>query len=208
MHDVLAMKAFLSIAIAATALAACTREPTVATSGPTNVAGVPPSCVSGPYVQAGAELSASLEDDVPPDVTKPEPIAATLETDLRSQDGEVVVPAGSTLHGRVLRSERTPRPFAVVSFDAIDTPRGQAPLAASVLAVREEIRLGGRLESRILVGPRATQAPSGVTSGTVRPPIDEPVLMAGARMSLRLTRPILAPGSTIVERAQCIGSGP
>lgn len=197
------------------ALGAC--APSVASVRPHTAVDIEPEQIHGPYVPKGTRFMVRLEDTLDTRRSRPgQGFQATVLTPLRTPDGKVVVPAGSTLVGTVVSTGRPDRPRLRLRFDSIETVHGAAPLVADIEhSERTRYRGPPRLRPTPLVADEVSIAPSGrvgippVGGGPawdVNPPLEiysprEVHLARGALLELELSEPLIPPG-TRVERAE------
>jgi hypothetical protein len=181
----------------------------VVTTAPRDVRPVAPGAVAGPFVQAGTDFILETDDELVAGMTPVgQPFTAKVAHDMRSPDGSVVVPAGSVLRGRVVRSDRGTIPLLALELDKVTTPWGDADVAAKLKGVQRP-KVDGKYVKHDPYGAPKTYLPERGPAGfqaAIRPPTDfaptfdyydentaETFLPAGTRVRAELTRP-LVPG--------------
>jgi hypothetical protein len=195
------------IVLSAAVLAACGSA--VQTVAPKDIRPAPLGPLSGPFVQAGMELQATLDQPLSTQTSRPgEIFTARVEEPLISPDGEVIVPRGAMIIGHVVKVQSGPARL-VVAMDRIQTNQGPAPLQARIKHADKQSYLAGARPSGMLgdfgypgmstLTPSASIVPFGpnaygYTSPTV---VGELRLRRGAPLRMVLTRPIVPPGTRL-----------
>lgn len=202
--------AIVTAAAAALASLSCAKEGVVAAE-PREVKKADPAAISTPFVQAGTELTLVMRDAIGTQMSiEGTPFTATVERDVLASDGTVIVPAGSTVNGKVARVDSGITPVLALDFRSIGTRWGNADISAKLKGA-ERVSFAGRDETydpydathydAYFYPPGAVSYPAGVM-----PPghplgyydyYDENTreirLPAGARVRVELTRPIIPP---------------
>lgn len=188
--------------------AACVK--TGVTTGPDEPRKVEPTTSAeacAPFVQAGTKVTLTMQDLVGTETSEPGQVfRATVDSDLASPGGEVIVPKGSIVRGHVARVHRGGTPLLALDFDTIQTPSGEAPLQAKV----------SRAETVKSKGLAQVADPYLTSSGTLMYPTDVVVypkgptptplpyayyyvttqeisVQPGAGLTIQLTRAIMPP---------------
>jgi len=146
-----------------------------------------------PYAAAGTTFDAQLDQTLDTRLSSPgERVTATLTQPIRSSTGEVIVPAGARLHGRVAAITQENGPQLVLDFDSLTLADGQeVPVGAHVLAAEQS-------QYRSLPGPSGVTSMQGQQQGANPAAPEEgqrgtPQLSMskGAVLHLALTTPII-----------------
>jgi hypothetical protein len=143
-----------------------------------------------PYAPAGTAFNASLDQAVDTRLSSPgQAVTATLMQPILALNGDVLVPEGAQLRGRIESIYHEPFPRIVLSFDSLALREGVVPVGVSVVAAQE---------SRY----RTLPSPPGVTSlqaGTQTPEasptpssgVQQVSMAKGSALKLSLTTPIV-----------------
>jgi hypothetical protein len=162
--------------------------------------------LQGPFVPAGTRFTARLDRTIDTQSThRGEPFFAVTDEALRDRAGQVIVPAGARIHGRVHSVHGATGNRIRLEFDGIDTLVGYAALQARIDdADSQHYRGAARYSARpqgwdSWYGPYYGSYPGGVGGGPVPYLYDEVrprevMLPAGATLRLVLTRPLVARG--------------
>jgi len=148
---------------------------------------------SAPYAPAGTAFDVRLEQPIDSRISTPgEAITATLVDPIYASNGDVLVPAGTRVYGRIANIDRVDEaqgPRIELDFDSVALRGGAVPIGARVLSAQQ---------SRYEMIP----APSGVANrqapGATEPQEQEgeatvQISMAkGSVLRLALTRPIVS----------------
>jgi hypothetical protein len=208
----------LAIALGITTVA-CSKATGVQSTSPQVVRQPPREALLGPHVPAGATFSVQLDQELATGHSaEGEPFTARVNDDVRTPDGQIFIPAGAVLHGRVARAKSGYAPLLELTFDRVQTAWGSyVPLHVRVerTGQRPPASPGPLLgDDPAVVGPgaytrsphagrQAAVRPSGVSGAfpTARPfepaapdakaDVRELRLRAGGTLELRLTRPLL-----------------
>jgi len=161
--------------------------------------------VDGPYLEAGTAFNAELERPVGIGISKAgDPFVARVMIGLEAATGEVVIPAGARVFGRVTWVDRASDAVGI-KLDTIETVRGPATLHATIerigyfaysaLATNPSI---GRPPYDVLLRFSATAIGGGPPSepdAVTESPPSSPTVAASARLVL-LDR-IIPPGVSV-----------
>jgi hypothetical protein len=143
-----------------------------------------------PYVPAGTSFDVQLDHAIDTRLSSPgDAISATTTQPIRSSGGDVLVPAGAKLEGRIARISRVNGVQMTLDFDTLALQSGRVPVGVLVLAAEQT--------------PYQTVVPSGVTSmqkpeggapaGAPAGPSVTPQfsIARGATLKLELTTPLV-----------------
>ncbi|MBI2393662.1 MAG: hypothetical protein HYV09_29055 [Deltaproteobacteria bacterium] len=150
-----------------------------------------------PTVPAGTDFTVALNDGLATSLHTPESVFTAIVTrPIMTPRGEVLVPKGAILRGRVVAVEHAPTPTLRLAFDSIDTTHGLAPISAQITEDQAGFTVATEEADPSVTGwDSAIQAPAlgpGMGGG---PPDEarELVLPAGTELKLRLGAPLRAP---------------
>ncbi len=171
-------------------------------------------------VPTGTTFAIRLDETLSTETNQPgDPFTATLDDPIVSADGEVLVPSGATVRGRVTAAEKSDRvgetAVIKVAFESISFEGRSYPLLASVVEANPERRtrtpkkqqaakvaagaaagailgqvLGKDTESTLKGAAVGAAAGTAIAMGTAD--VDA-VLPAGSRMVIRLDGPVEVP---------------
>ncbi len=194
---------------------ACGTVQEVSSVGPQNPHPLPAGSVAGPYVQAGTQFSARLDQRIDTLYTPPGTrFSATTTAPLLASDGRVIVPSGAKIRGVVMSVGDADAPILRLDLEDIDTVEGPVPLHAAVRAAQHHDWAGPpttTLYEESLVYPNDFEdyggekrapdnsLPEGRPEGrTLMQPreIDVP---AGAVLQLRLSEPVVLPEGRVTR---------
>jgi hypothetical protein len=140
-HQIRSIAAMTAVAIALTACASANQRTTTVESGgnvasSSEIAAVTPT--NNTTLPVGATFTATLDNTLGTNVSKAgDTFTATVSSDLRAQDGSVVVPAGAKIEGRVTAlddSDNATEPALIrLAFDRIRMNGQSYPLSATVV---------------------------------------------------------------------------
>jgi hypothetical protein len=215
--DLRILFSFVLVVLVVLAMAGC-GSPPVASVGPRSVHHVDARRIQGAYVPEGTiftvHLARAMDTRGSPRGT---PFTARLEKPLCSATGEVLVPAGSVLHGRLASVGHANAPRIRLDFDTVDTPAGPAPIQAAIRHAQYQIRRGSP-HARVVPesssyaddpflypydryaygGPSRSVVGGGPGASTTQMYYPNEIQVPqGAILRLVLVRPLLPPGSTI-----------
>jgi len=195
---------YRAILAASLALGAGCAPVHVRTEGPQQVAAVaPPTPV--PFVPAGTKVEARLDNPIDTRATRPGAVfTATVTEPLIDSQGNVLVPAGATIAGTVASTGSRDAPEVVLRLESIATRSGLSRIDAKVQSADTSYYA--------MPTPTGAEAPSvtygtygfqpegapqlfGGAYGSQAPGYREMAMVAGARLQLVLTRPLVAPGT-------------
>jgi hypothetical protein len=143
------------------------------------------------YAPAGTAFNATLDQPVDTRLSSPgESVSATLTQPILALNGDVLVPEGTQLRGRIYAIFHAPTPRIVLGFDLLALRGGAVPVGVSILSVPES-----RYRTLPAAPRPATSAP-GVTARQPSAPEpqegDPQVSVAkGAVLRLSLSTPIV-----------------
>jgi hypothetical protein len=149
-----------------------------------------------PYAPAGTTFDAQLDQTLDTRLSSPgDRVTATLTQPIRTSTGEVIVPAGTQLHGRIAAITQLNGPQLVLDFDSLALADGkEVPVGVHVLAAEQS-------HYRSLPGPSGVtsmQEPEGQQQGANPAAPEEGQLgtpqlsmTKGAVLHLSLTSPII-----------------
>jgi len=149
-----------------------------------------------PYAPAGTTFDAQLEQTLDTRLSSPgDRVTATLTQPIRTSSGEVIVPAGTQLHGHVAAISQVNGPQLVLDFDSLALADGkEVPVGVHVLAAEQS-------QYRSLPGPSGVtsmQGPPGQpqSANPAAPEEEQPgtpqlSMSRGAVLHLALTSPII-----------------
>jgi hypothetical protein len=144
-----------------------------------------------PYAPSGTSFDVRLENAVDTRLSSPgDAISATTTQPIRSFNGDVLVPAGARLEGRVGRiSRENGGAQLVLDFDTLALPSGRVPVGVLVLAAEQTpyqtVPSGVTSMQKQTEGGGPAEAPSGVTV------IPQVSMSRGAMLKVELTTPII-----------------
>lgn len=160
----------------------------------------------GSNVPAGTELNARLETPVGSFSTAGQPFTARVTSALRTTDGDVLVPEGARIGGRVVAVDNGPAPSIRLEFDSVQITGGALPLAATLRREAQNPRFrtdeiysndlgyeavlyppGNAMEGASAVGGGPTQTEQ---SDQTQRKIELP---SGTPLKMVLTKPLFAP---------------
>lgn len=194
----------LAAALCGLGLAGCAHEG-VHSTGPQKIEHVAANEVHGPFVPAGTEFNATMDQPLGTiDSVKGQRFTATVQTALLDDQGRVLVPAGAKLIGTVEDTHSGDRPNIKVRFDTIQTTEGSANIDARILSAGQYAYLGppqpepgyGPFPYYSTFYPYAPSLAWGYGWGGYYVPRELRVPQ-GAVLQVQLTRPLLAPGSYV-----------
>ena len=197
----------LWVAVATLALAGCTVEE-IQTTSPHQVETVAPSRVSGPFAQAGAKFRVKLDDPIGTQLSHPgNTFSATVVDAIVDTQGQVLVPEGAKLSGRIADIEQGVAPKMRLTLLTIGTSKGgDVPIHGRILHAQRMSYPGEPLYTSYAADPSSVgnpwmtydsvlASPYGGSSTVFTREIEMPV---GSEMEIEVTRPLLAPGSRML----------
>jgi hypothetical protein len=199
-----------SLTVAGILLSGCT--PDVATVGPQHVRTLDPARIQGPYVPAGTTVTVRMVDPIDTLHSPPgQPFSATVSAPLRAPDGRLVVPAGASVHGTLVSTGGRLTPWLSLALDRVETVDGPAPISAAVQHAQRGTFPGPAQVVPIPRGdyvghlyPYDTWATGygSIGGGPLGFGYDveyrrEVRIPAGGAIELRLTRPLIPPGTSV-----------
>lgn len=159
-----------------------------------------------PFVQAGTKVTLTMQNGVGTDTSEPGQIfRATVDRDLSSPGGVVVVPRGSIVQGHVARVKRGGTPVLALDFDTVQTGAGEAALQAKLKGA-ETVKSKGL--AQVYDPYLTTYGPSSYATGVVYSSGPTPIPLpyeyysvptreigvpAGGTITIELTRAIVPP---------------
>lgn len=165
--------------------------------------------VYGPHVPAGSRFTARLVHSIEsaPGVNGAR-FEAALDSEVRTNNGQVLVPAGALVRGRLTWVGSRQQP--IVADATVETVVGPLPLEAALRgsALREAMASGTSTRDvhpapRTGEVNRAHARPATLeTEESAALPAGQFVVPRGTPVRLVLTRPLLAPGAGIVHAAE------
>lgn len=196
-------------------LVACARQTRVESTGDVDLG---TTAVDARSLPSGTVLQARLDNEIGTKVSKVgDTFSATVENDVVAQNGQVVVPSGARIYGKVTgldNSDHVGEPAAIkVDFERLNMRGASYPFEGKVTATQLETRgadtrnetlkkagigaaagavlggilSGGDLDKIILGGALGAAAGTVISLGTGEV---EAVLPAGTRMTLQTTRTV------------------
>lgn len=143
-----------------------------------------------PYAPAGASFDVHLDEGIDTRISSPgQAITATLAQPIAASDGDVLVPAGARLRGRVAAIERTEGPRIDLEFDSLVLGGGAVPIGVRVLSAQESRYRSLPAQSGVTNAQPSTDAqaaPPPAGSGTL-----QISLARGAAVRVALTTPVV-----------------
>jgi hypothetical protein len=198
------------LSLVAAGLGACDKTTGVQATEPKRVERVAEGRIEGPYVAAGTQFVAVLQQELgTARSSSGTSFTARVRNNLTTPDGQTLVPAGSELKGRVVSVDSGPEPSMKLDFETIGTTGGNVPIAATLTRAHEYVWLDPEFIYDPFAGYEAvlfhpvyrpgyvTPTPSGPG---VRPDVvysREITLPEGAELTLTLTRPLLGASSRV-----------
>jgi hypothetical protein len=146
-----------------------------------------------PYVPAGTSFDVRLDQAIDSRLSSPgDAISATTTQPIRSFNGDVLVPAGAKLEGRIGRISRVNGAQMTLDFDTLALPTGKVPLGVLVLAAEQTAY------QTVPSGVTSMQKSEGQPEGggpSAAPPgpsvIPQVSMSRGAMLKLELTTPVV-----------------
>ena len=198
------------LGLACAGLVACDKTTGVQAAEPKQVESVPPERVQGPYVPAGTEFVAVLQDELGTERSSSGTnFTARLQHDLKTPDGQILVRSGSELKGKVVSVDSGPQPSMKLDFHTIATTGGDVPIAATITRAHEYVWLDPEFVYDPFAGYEAVLyhpvyhpgyvGPTSTGPG-VRPEVvysREITLPEGTELTLKLTRPLPGPAAQV-----------
>lgn len=181
--------------------AASTSTPPTSASATSRSGGAAEARRTAPIaIPAGRTLTVRLEDPIGTTTRAGKSFQAEVLTPLEDAAGDVLVPPGARIVGRVVEVEATPEPSMKLAFQTVATPAGPVPISATVVSAAdnpcyqaEEVRQTALAYDAIL-RPRAPgRAPIGGGPGgrpTCTSSAHSLELSRGATLRLVLTAPL------------------
>lgn len=194
----------LAAALCGLGLVGCAHEG-VRSTGPQNVEHLAANEINKPYIPAGTEFDATMDQPLGTvDSVKGQRFTATVQTALLDDQGRPLVPAGAKLIGTVEDTHSGDHPNITVRFDSIQTAAGTAKLDAKIVSAGQYAYLGppqpepsyGPFPYYSTFYPYAPSLAYGYGYGGYYIPRELRVPQ-GAVLHVKLTRPLLAPGSYV-----------
>jgi hypothetical protein len=137
----------------------------------------------GPIVRAGTRIALSSDMELSTeDVIPGDPIIATVSDDVIAPDGQVLIPRGSKLLGRVVQAQESTGPnvdpVLEVAFETLSTVDYERPIHASVVEVEMEssrkdsdkrtaAKIGGAAAAGAILGKVLGKDTEGAVKGGV-----------------------------------------
>jgi hypothetical protein len=152
--------------------------------------------IQGPYVLAGTEFDAELEQPLAAEDNRPgDAFAARVKAPLRAPNGKVVVPAGARVTGQVVDAVVAGGSALALKFDSIDTARGP-------VAVHATVQSAGAFAS-VTPMPRTFAMPEGVEVDALLRPAPGKAIGGGPPEPgvPHVVRPVRIPAGTVVRMA-------
>lgn len=169
---------------------------------------------AGPFVQAGTKVTLTMQDAIATETSREGDVfLASVDRDLASPSGEVVVPKGSTVRGHVARVRRGAKPALALELDTVHTEGGEASIQAKVLRA-DTVRSKGTAQvydpyltsydrfsypTNVVVYPSGPE-PTPLAFSYYTVPTKEVGVPAGATITIELTRAILPPAPAVIAR--------
>jgi hypothetical protein len=142
-----------------------------------------------PYVPAGTSFDVRLDHAVDTRLSSPgDAISATTTQPIRSFNGDVLVPAGAKLEGRIGRITRVNGAQLTLDFDTLALPGGKVPVGVLVLGAEQTPY------QTVPSGVTSMQKPEGGGPATAElglSVIPQVSISRGATLKLELTTPIV-----------------
>jgi hypothetical protein len=165
-----------------------------------STASAPHEFVSGPHVPTGTAVHVRLMQ--PLDLsssTEGASIAATLEDDLRTPEGTILVRSGAALRGHVAWSARTGR--VLLRNAQVDSPVGPIDIHAALVGAGQPDATtpAASFHNAAPDAPRTT-SPLARQAGPTQNETPRGRLPSDTLLTLQLTRPLLAPGSRVLAQ--------
>jgi hypothetical protein len=122
------------------------------------------------FVPAGAALTFSVVEEITTKTTKAgDPFTATLIGDVMGEDGAILLPAGTILHGRVTESLESPRneePAVIqLAVESLETSSGMESIVAAVEEV--QMQTDAKDTNQLTAGKVAVGAAAGALIGRI-----------------------------------------
>ena len=204
----------LGLAVACLACGACGKSSSASApsaESPVNgaaVIGDKGKTAMAPLAPAGTEFDAQLDDPIDTRTSRPgEPFTVTLVEPIRASSGELLVPAGARIEGKIASIGEPGEARLLLDFETLKLQRGEVPIAVRVVSAQQARYATVPAPSGVAstppggnaAEPRAPGASEPLTPGAAQPqaPSTAPttevhiLMQKGAVVRLALVRPIM-----------------
>jgi hypothetical protein len=142
-----------------------------------------------PYVPAGTSFDVRLDQAIDTRLSSPgDAISATTTQPIRSFNGDVLVPAGARLEGRISRISRVNGAQMTLDFDTLALPSGKVPVGVLVLAAEQTPYQTVPSGVTSMQKPEGGEPAEALPGPSVTPQVS---ISRGAMIKLELTTPIV-----------------